>query len=109
MQRGSLPKKKYEDAEGNAATQAQRVGSRQQDAPRTRSNSFFCDGAVTSASAEPLSLSHFPSLSHSPFAVAGHGRTCAFLVIEIFTCFVLLAALCIEYLIADNIDNNKGQ
>lgn len=103
MQRGSLPKKKYEDAEGNAATQAQRVGSRQQDAPRTRSNSFFCDCAVTSASAEPLSL------SHSPFALAGHGRTCAFLVIEIFTCFVLLAALCIEYLIADNIDNNKGQ
>lgn len=107
MQRGSLPKKTTEDAGGNAATQAQRVGSRQQDAPRTRSNSFFCDDAVTSASAEPLSLSHSPS--HSPFAVAGHGRTCAFLVIEIFTCFVLLAALCIEYLIADNIDNNKGQ
>lgn len=107
MQRGSLPKKKYDDAEGNAATQAQRVGSRQQDAPRTRSNSFFCDGAVTSASAEPLSLCHFSS--HSPFALAGLGRTCAFLVIEIFTCFVLLAALCIEYLIADNIENNKGQ
>lgn len=54
-----------------------------------------------------LSLS--ASSPHSPFPLAGHGRTCAFLVIEIFTCFVLCSALCIEYLIADNIDNNKGE